>query len=541
MSTPRSETAEPLRAFEQASPPVEAAPRAAAAAPMGARVGRSAVWMLINGVVMKLLSFLAQIALGWLLLEKDFGYYAIATSITSFLGVFRTGGARDLLIQGGAAAGDRPGRSLLWYAIACDAASGAVLLALAPLAARVYDAPVIAWMLVVQGICTPLCTPGVMLSARLIAELRHREFGNVAIAVNLTRYGGTIILAAFGFGAMSFVYPLPVVSAVEYVLARHYAGRAALPGRIEPWRWPAFLRQGKWIVFTTFAGALFTHGENLIIGLFVAPEIMGVYFFAQSLVKQAGAMLAWNLHQVLFPAFSRMEGEWERQRQAMLRALSALSLAMAVFCGVQAAAYDALERLLWHGKWDATVLPMIVAAILYPMRMMFTVAEAACYARLRFRLLGGAYLVLGVTMVGAALAGAAIWGTPLAMTIMAGSTQAVVCLGLNLAVLKVFEIPRRSTLRATVPAWLLIGAIAAAVAAGDRLLKPALESAVAPDGGRWALAALDFARGAVNTAAFLLLSLLAARLTLPDALRELLRIAPRGYGKRPARWLRLEA
>lgn len=504
------------------------------------RVGHSMVWQALNAGLGKVLSFLAQIALGWLLLAQDFGVYAIAVSVVSFLGVFRTGGARDLMIQGGSKRYEELAGPLFWMAVAADVATAALLLIAAPIAAWIYGDPHLMWLIAFNAVLIPFGTPGVMLSAKLAADLRFREYSMVQLWVQICRYGFSVLFAWLGFGTMSFFLPLIPMIIAEITLATRYVSDRPWKRRAEVKLWGGFIRQSRWIIFTTFTGATLTNGESMMIGAFVAPDVLGIFFFARQIVVQTGAMLAWNFHQVLFPALSRMDGEWERQRQAMLRALSTLSLASALFMGVQAVTFAPLERLLWHGKWNAAVLPTIVCAILYPMRMMLSVAEATCYARMRFRMLGAVYIVLALALIGSAAGAAKVWGDPLSLAIVSGVVTAAACLAINVVVLKIFEIPRRATIGATVPAWLVTGVICVLIVLADQRLAAVLEPLIAPGGERWRIVALDLLRCAYTGAMFSAAMLLVARTLFPRELGEFLRVVPRGWGARAARWLRAE-
>lgn len=527
------------------TPPTPAHARAEPSAPaaggegLAKRVGHSMIWQALNSGLGKLLSFLAQIALGWLLLAEDFGAYAIATSVVSFLGVFRAGGARDLMIQGGAKKYEELAGPLFWFAIAADVVTGLLLLAAAPLISWLYGDSQLLWLIVFNAVFIPISTPGVMLSAKLVADLRFREFSIVQLWVQVARYGFSVLFAWLGFGPMSFFLPLIPMILAEITLASRYVSDRPWKRRPELNRWRGLMLQSRWIIFTNFTGVAITHGENMVIGAFVSQGTLGVFYFAQQFIKQTGAMLGWNLHQVLFSALSQMEGEWERQRQAMLRALPALSLAASIFMGIQAVVFAPLERLLWHGKWEGAVLPTVVCAILYPMRMMLTVAEAACYARMRFRLLGGAYIALGVAMLGSAAVGAKVWGEPLPMSIVSGVVTAAACLAINVVVLKIFEIPRRATIMATVPVWVVAGVVGGIIVFADQTLTAAIEPVIAPSGERWRLLVLDLTRCVGTGAIFTAVMLLVTRSIFPRELRELLRVVPRGWGARAIELLRL--
>ncbi|HVZ93247.1 MAG TPA: oligosaccharide flippase family protein [Phycisphaerales bacterium] len=501
-------------------------------------VGRAMVWQSLSTGLAKILSFFAQIVLGWLLLDDDFGAYAIGLSVVSFLGVFRAGGARELMIQGGAKNYDELAGPLFWMAVAFDVGSGILIGGAAPLVGAFYGRSDITWVILIAASTIPMGTPGVMLTAKLIADLRFKELAISVASVNVVRYVGAIIFASMGFGALSFVLPVPLMCLVEFLIGRHFVRDRPWHRPAQPRRWPGLFSRSRWIIFTTFTGSVIAQGENIIIGAFVPAGVLGVFFFAKQIVQQTGVLLAWNFHQVLFPTFSRMDDDRERQERAIVRALAALSLASAAFMGIQAATFGPLEHFLWRGKWDAAVLPMQIAAVLYPMRMLYTVAEAACAARLRFKLLGAAMVILGAVLVASAAIGAKLWGTPVAMMACTAGTTAAASLILNSITLKLLGVRRRDAARATLPAW-IVGAIAVALAFADDRLAATL----APNSTAWSRPAqmvFDALRVGVLGSLFGTLTLALARAFFPGALLELLKAIPRGWGLRLASRLRLD-
>lgn len=320
-------------------PTTENSPQALAPA-----VFRGSSWAAMGAVFSRGMGLAAQIVLGLLLSDHDFGVFAIAIGVSSVLTVLRDGGARQLLIS-------RPKEHaqllapVFWIAIAFAVGTGALLALTAPLAAGA-DSDV-ATLLLIIALVQPLSVPGSILSARLQIDLRFGAITAIQSTLALVRFGGAVVLAWRGFGALSFVLPLIPMAFIEWAWAWALT-------RDHPWfsgprlhQWRGLLRVSAWAVVGSAGIAAINSGVPVVLGVLVPSGVVGVYFFAQQLVTQIGIVLGASLAQVLFPAFTRLLGEPERKRRATLRALRQSMLLASPMCAAMAAIIIPFESLVW--------------------------------------------------------------------------------------------------------------------------------------------------------------------------------------------------
>src|SRR5688500_2468182 len=292
--------------------PSELAPPAPA---MGVAVAGGMAWLTFTSVAGRLVSFAAQIVLGWKLSKGDFGLYAIAIAFAGLIQVFKDGGLRQLLVQRGSDYHALLG-PVFWLSMVFNAATALVLVAAAPLGVHLYGRPELYPLLWVMAAAIPLATPSLVSQARLALDLRFRTASWILLVSNLLRHGLTIVFAATGFGAMSFVLPLLFVSVYESAAGIVATGEVPWKYPLQARRWSELLYMSRWLIAGTLATLLIVSGDYLVLGWLEDDALVGVYFFGFQLAVQIHAVLIGNLQIVLFPSLAKVEGDLPRMAAA---------------------------------------------------------------------------------------------------------------------------------------------------------------------------------------------------------------------------------
>ncbi|HEX7978467.1 MAG TPA: oligosaccharide flippase family protein [Gemmatimonadaceae bacterium] len=487
-------------------------------------VTHGSFWMMLSAAIQRGASFAAQIVLGWLLTERDFGIFALAISISALTGALRDGGVRQLLIQRHADY-ERLLGPTFWMALAFNALTGLLLAIAAPTIASAFGEPALVSLIVILAIAQPLGTPSAILTARLAIDLRFREAGRIAAVSSLVRYLGTIALAKAGFGPLSFVLPLPVLSIIEGGMAYAYTREKpwSLPANVRTWL--RMLTEARWIIIGTFGIAALNLGAALTIKPFVSTAIVGVYYFAFQVIVQVGMLLSANILQVLFPAFARINDDPARLSAAASRALRQLMLIATPMCLGLAAIFGPVELLVWHGKWRAAAEAVRAIGLLYPAVIASSVSLALLQAAGRFRASGLALLAMGVASLGGAMVGAMISGTAIGIAIFTSVATGAVSLAVTWDTMRRTGVSGKDILGALVPAWLVSCSAFAASYGLDRLL------------GERAAPALI--RAAASAVLFVAIFGVTARLAIPSHLEEALSVMPSRMRGLAARLLRI--
>jgi O-antigen/teichoic acid export membrane protein len=437
-------------------------PAGAATPALGGSVFRGSFWMILAAVLTRCASFAAQIVLGLLLSQGDFGVYALAISAATIAAALKDGGVKQLLVQRQGRYGQLIG-PVFWMAAAFNTATGFLIAVLAFPLASVFGEPQLAVLMLIIAAAHPLATPGAILATRLHIDMRFKEAGMIAGVSAAIRYVGAIILAAAGFGPLSFVLPLPILAIVEWAMGWWYT-------RERPWRkaprfgmwWPMFL-ETSWILVGTFGIAVTNLGANPALGLFAATAVVGVYFFAFQIVVQVGVMLSTNVAQVLFSALAKLNHEPQRQRAAVTRAMRQVMLLAAPVCLGLAVTFAPLEALIWGGRWVEAVGPVLVLGFLYPLGIASSISFAVLQAKGRFRDWGLGLITMAVLTLGGALAGAWLTESAIGVAWSTGVVNVAAGGGISWWVLRTSGVKAQEIAAALFPAWLL-GILAALTA-----------------------------------------------------------------------------
>lgn len=320
------------------------------------RVAGSAVWMTANSLFSKLVNFVGQIVLAWLLLPEQFGLISLALTVINLGDVLNQFGLGDVIIN-------RHKRLHLWATAAFSLSmligliATVLMLGLAPVAGLIYGDATVGYLVAIMAIATPFQALGMVPLARLQAELRFKEIallkgGGVALSMLIV-----IICAAAGMGAYSFAMGRVLSAPIIQTLIFKRAKLQFRPGLYRH-RWRYLFGDSTLALMTSMLNRVIMQGDYVILGLLVTKVAVGQYFMAFMLSVQAIGLVANNLAMVLFPGLSSLASEPKRQITVFIRGSRIIAAVAIPLCFWQAAVADPLIRLVLNNKWY-DVIPLV--------------------------------------------------------------------------------------------------------------------------------------------------------------------------------------
>jgi len=262
------------------------------------------------------------------------------------------------------------------------------------------------------------------------------------------------------------------------------------------------------------AGILATYGDNFVVGRTFGPAALGYYTRAYDLIKLPSAVFGNVVGNVLFPAFSRLQGDKARLASGFRRVIMVNALVLLPASAALIAVAPEAIRVVMGERWDAAVLPFRILAISMMMRTSYKVAAMVASAAGAV----GAVAAANVVYMVCVIAGATLsvrWGIE-GVAATTALSLVVVYVHCSYLAMQVSGVPARALLGAHVPG-LLLAAVASAAA------WPAV----------WALRAA----GAPAALSFAAIAVLGIALALGATALWLRAAAPRGGD---AAWLREE-
>ena len=252
-------------------------------------------WITVVTFISKFIGFIAQVVLGWLLSQEEFGLFAIILSLSASVSFLRNGGSQDVLVQRGKRF-DKFAPAVLMFSLVFNAAASVILLAIAFVASHYYSEPLIIYGLVLISLSIILTTPAPVLVAKLSIESYFDKLAIVTLISNISRHGLAILLALLGFGVYSFIFPIVIEPIIMFILLLIFVRYIPKISNSNFVLFKEVFSASKWVMASNLALALIMNGQYFFVSLFQERGQLGVYFFAMQLIKTtfAACFLAFN-------------------------------------------------------------------------------------------------------------------------------------------------------------------------------------------------------------------------------------------------------
>lgn len=290
---------------------------------LGHRVASGAGYQFLGIALRTALTIGSTAILARLLSPSDFGYIAMATVITELAALFGAFGITNVLIQKRVISRLNLDTAF-WATLGIGTTLTLVVVALSffsrPLFADAQVAPLMRWLSLNFLLGSLTAVPWIVLS-RL---MRFRAEFWINITSVVVRIGAAVACAVYGLAVWSLVIGSLVstlVSVALYVTFVPYVPR---------FRFQSSLIFATWRSSGGYLGNGLVHYLNmnmdlLLIGRYLGATSLGYYQNARSLTDEIRARIAVPIQHVLFPAFSALQSDPDRYREAVTRAARLLA------------------------------------------------------------------------------------------------------------------------------------------------------------------------------------------------------------------------
>ena len=263
------------------------------------------------------LTLLTTIVLVRLLPPESFGLLAMCTVFTGFFASVGDLGLGSALVQAEAPSADDL-NSAFWVSAGIGVCACLLFVAIAPLIAAFYRvgelAPVLRWLS--TGLAAS--SLGVVHQAVLT---RAMDFRKIAI-VELTgsALGGTLGIAAAVSGAGVYSLVIQSVAGAVCVMTGYWVAASWRPdARFAGFRRGGLVRYGTHLVGFNAVNYVARNADYLLVGKFLGAEQLGYYSLAYRLMMFPLQNISSVLGRVLLPAFSAIQRDDARMRDAFMR------------------------------------------------------------------------------------------------------------------------------------------------------------------------------------------------------------------------------
>ncbi|MFI5783603.1 oligosaccharide flippase family protein [Nocardia sp. NPDC051570] len=310
--------------------------------------GASAVALVFT----ELVSFGQTIALARLLSPAEVGMFAAGTVLTMLLTTFVEGGLRSGLVQREDQVADAA-ETVFRATFANGTAMALGAFAAAPIIGMIFHNRTVGLI--------AATTSGFLLIFALTnvpEALLQREFSVkrriiVGPAVSVSFAAVSVALAACGFGVWSMVAGTYVSYAVWVVTVWWLAGWRPGQGHASFRLWRELARYGSPVVVNMLGARIQTSVEAAVVGRGLSSAALGYYRYGQRIAQIPGRFIVEVGATSLFPAFSRIaeEGDRDRLEAAYLRALRLATVGAAALSGLIIALGEPAVVVVFGDRW----------------------------------------------------------------------------------------------------------------------------------------------------------------------------------------------
>lgn len=326
-------------------------------------------WSALQSWGRQAISFIVLLVLARLLKPEDFGLVAMASVFVAFTQVFVDQGFGAAVVQRVDLEREHLDTAF-WISMLSGVLLAGAGVILSGVLARIYGepklTPVVRWL----SLSLLLTALGSTQVAILKRELAFKELAIRSLLAALLGGLSGVVMAFLGFGVWSLVAQRLVGSLVD----------VAVLWRASNWR-PRFCISkshfrdlfsfGIHILGTNILDFFNRRSDDFLIGYFLGSTALGYYSIAYQVLLVTTGLLTGIISNVAFPAFSRLQGNIPRMRDAFYRVTRYTSLmTFPAFVGISVMAPEIVE-VLYGPQWAPAVTTMRILMLIGVLHSVF--------------------------------------------------------------------------------------------------------------------------------------------------------------------------
>ena len=301
----------------------------------------------------QILQFIITVILARLLMPEDFGILSMAVVFTGLITVFNDFGIGSAVIQKQNLTDDDLS-SIFWFSLFIGIVTTLLTVIVSPLIAAFYDKKILIPLLSIMAFGFFFTGFSTVQQSLLIKEMNFKKIA--VVEITSTVFGGivAISLAYWGYGVWSLVWQglsATIITALLLWLTSQWRPKFKL-----------YLTSIKLVLgfslnllgFNT-VNYFSRNVDYLFIGRFLGAEPLGYYTLAYRLMLYPLQNISAVISRVLFPAFSAIQDDNERFRDAYLKSTRYIAfVTFPMMFGLFAVA-DEFILTIFGPKWDPTI------------------------------------------------------------------------------------------------------------------------------------------------------------------------------------------
>ena len=341
-------------------------------------------WLFISTVVSRLVVFSAQIFIGHLLSPKDIGLYAVALSVTNFLGAIRNGGTLQWLVYRGAKykeyLSDSTQYALLFNFI-CMIATFVALFFID----EGPDRRTIQILCFVIAISIPISTFGAIYRIELLIQNRFKQ-SSILSTISTVLWQLEILYAAYnGYGPFSYIVPILLQAIFDGLLGWYFVRSWPITRPVlDSSKFRFFFKDTKLIMLAAFALSLALTGQYFVIGLFASAATVGYFFFGFQNAYNVFILINVATESVLPSVFTKIESK-EVQNKTVVDLLKTFNIIICPVIALLILLSPYIFTFIWKDKWMQSVFVFQCTLMAIPALLLISFVKSLHEARGQWR------------------------------------------------------------------------------------------------------------------------------------------------------------
>jgi O-antigen/teichoic acid export membrane protein len=296
---------------------------------------------------------------------EDFAYVAIIFIITGFCHTLEGFGFSQGIIQKDSISVEESS-SLFLFNVSISCILVAVVNISSPVLAKIFTLPKLNYYLPYTSIIILLTGPSLIFRGFLEKELLFKQLSLIDITRNLIMVSSSTLLLVFGFGVTGIIWGqiLSVLfTSVAIIIVNFRFGSAKIKLYFSLTALKPFLRFGIFVSGKQIMTFLTHRLDELVIGYFLAPEILGTYHFGKNMLEKIRALMTMSFSKVLFPILSKFKHNQIKLSHAYKKISSYIAFgAFPVFSGIAVTA-NLFVPLIFGEQWIESIIVFQVFSI----------------------------------------------------------------------------------------------------------------------------------------------------------------------------------
>jgi lipopolysaccharide exporter len=313
---------------------------------------------------------------------EELGLYAVVLLVIGFLRVFADGGFTFAIIHRQQMSPEELA-SVYWISVAVGVALyGATASVGAPLIAWTYGEARLQTLVTLGALSFMIVPFGLMHATLLRKQLRFGPLAKIEICAALVGPAATLAAGWAGYRVTALIFGLFAANVVRSGLlilvgSRSWRPRLCLSFRSARY----FVSFGLYQISERFINYLSSRTDQILIGAFLGPEVLGYYALAWNTVVQPVYMINPIIGRVFAPILSTIQDDLARLRRGFLTLIGLVSMvSMPLITGLAAIA-PILLPMIFGPEWASAVPIVQILAVVGVVRTIGNPSGALIVAR----------------------------------------------------------------------------------------------------------------------------------------------------------------